>query len=283
MKKLMLAMLALVLLATGCSRVPPGNQGVRVSSWGSDKGVSTEVLGPGRYWNGPGYDMYLFPTFSQNVTWTKSEGKGLSFQTVEGLVVGADVGITYYVDPTKVGTVFQTYRRGVDEITDTFLRNLVRDAMVKEASNLSVEAVYGSGKQRLIEAVEKSVREQVASKGIVIEKISWVSDLTLPDTVTKSINAKIQATQMAAQRQNEVAQAKAEAEKAVATAKGEADSVLIRAQAEAEAIRIRGDALRNNQELVSLTLAEKWNGSYPATLIVGSDKGQILQIPMPKQ
>lgn len=272
---------ALALSLIGCSRVPPGSEGVLVDTFGGSKS-SAQPVGVGYYWTGPGKDLYLFPTYSQNITWKASEGHGFSFQTVEGLVVGADIGLTYHVQPDKVGEVFVKYRRGIDEITDTFLRNFIRDALVKEASSLPVESIYGNGKVKLIQAVEDQVKRQVNGTGIVVEKISWISDLSLPAAVTQAINAKIQATQMAQQRQNEVAQAQAEAAKAVAVARGEADSRLLNAEAEAKAIQIRGDALRNNPALVSLTLAEKWDGHYPATLITSEGQGQILQIPVGK-
>ncbi len=276
--------LALICYMLFVDRVPPGNVGVRVSSWGTSKG-SIEVLGMGRYWNGPGYDLYLFPTFSQNVSWTRERKEEFSFQTVEGLVVGAEIGMTYHVDPSKVSVVFQSYRRGVDEITDTFVRNLVRNALVDEGSTLPVESVYGAGKVKLLANVERTVRAQVAPKGIVVERISWISDLSLPGAVTNAINAKIQATQQAQQRQNQVASAEASARIAIANARGEADSRLINAKAEAEAIQIRGDALRNNQELVNLTIAEKWNGKLPDQLITGGGQsgGPILQLLAPQK
>lgn len=277
LRKLALS-LALGLALIGCSRVPPGNEGVVVDTMGGSKS-NTEAVGVGYYYTGPGKELYLFPTFSQNITWKAEEGHGFAFQTVEGLVVSADIGLTYHVQPDKVDEVFVKYRRGIDEITDTFLRNYIRDALVKEASSLAVESIYGNGKVKLLQAVEDRVKAQVAAEGIIIEKISWISDLKLPPQVTGAINAKIQATQMAQQRENELRQAQAEAAKAVAVARGEADSTLLRAEAEAKAISIRGAALRDNQELVSLTLAEKWNGQMPTQYLGGGGKeGVILQL-----
>lgn len=86
---------------------------------------------------------------------------------------------------------------------------MVRDALVKRASTLGIESVYGAGKATLIEQVQSDVAQQTADIGIIIEKIYWVGTLGLPGNVVGAINAKIQATQMAVQRQNEVAQATA--------------------------------------------------------------------------
>jgi len=90
-----------------------------------------------------------------------------------------------------------------------------------------------------------------------------MGDLRLPATVVEAINAKIGATQKAAQRENEVAQAKAEADKVIETARGEAESKLAIAKAEAQAIEIKGKSLRDNPNVIELNKVEKWNGVLP--------------------
>lgn len=263
-----LFLLPLLFLAA-CSKVPAGNVGVKFYLLGGSKGVDTEELSPGRYWIGINEELYLFPTFTQNYTWTKEPIDGddtdesITFQTDQGLSVNADVGISYAVDPNKVTSLFQKYRKGIEEITDVYLRNMVRDALVTEASTRQIEMVYGAGKADLLAAVEKRVRGQVEPLGIKIERLYWAGDFRLPPTVTAAIDAKIKATQFAQQRANEVAAAKAEADKAVEEARGVADSTLLKAKAEAEAIRIKGDALRENPRLIELSAIEKWNGTLP--------------------
>jgi regulator of protease activity HflC (stomatin/prohibitin superfamily) len=275
---------AVLLSMAACTKVPAGNVGVKVYLLGNSKGVDVEELSPGRYWIGWNEELFLFPTFAQNYTWTREwvdenkDGKAqqgeladesISFQTKEGLVVSADVGISYNVDPTKVSILFSKYRKGIEEITDLYLRNMVKDALVTSASTRSIEMVYGVGKAELLAEVEKTVREQVAPFGIQVERLYWAGEFRLPQTVVASINAKIEATQKAQQRENEVAQAKAEADKLVETARGEADSRLINAKAEAESIRIKGEALAENPKLVELSAIEKWNGVLP-TITGGS-------------
>jgi regulator of protease activity HflC (stomatin/prohibitin superfamily) len=261
--------LAVLMLGTvaACSTVPAGNVGVKVYLLGGSKGVDSEELGVGRYWIGPNEQLYVFPTFMQNYVWTKDPNEGssndesISFQTADGMTANADVGISYSIDPTKVTKIFQTYRRGVDEITDTFLRNMVRDALVKEASNKPIEYVYGAGKADLMASVQKDVADQVNEIGIKIDKIYWIGEIRLPQTVIESINNKNAATQMAQQRQNEVAQATAEAQKKVAEAKGEADSILLKAQAQAQANKILAESL--TAEFVHYEALQKWDGKLP--------------------
>jgi len=189
--KIAAAMLALsFLMLTGCSKVPAGNVGIKVYLLGTDKGVDSEELGPGRYWIGVNEELFIFPIFTQNYVWTKNPAEGsendesISFQTVEGMEVNADIGISYSIAKDKVNTVFQKYRKGIGEITDIYLRNMVRDAFVSEASVLEIESVYGKGKSDLLADVEQKVKEQVEPLGILIERIYFIGSLRLPPAVT---------------------------------------------------------------------------------------------------
>lgn len=267
-RNLLLCAVAALSLAA-CSKVPAGHVGVKVYLLGSSKGVDTEELGTGRYWIGWNEELYIFPTFMQNYCWTKdntpecgsSNDESFSFQTKDGMVSSADIGISYNIDPSKVSDIFKTYRRGIDEITDTFLRNMVRDSLVKRSSALPVDAVYGEGKADLIETVLHDVQQQVGPQGINVTKLYWIGEIRLPDEVKAAINAKNSATQLAQQRQNEVAQAQAEARKIEAQAEGQAASIKVVAQAQAEANKILAESI--TPELVQYRAIEKWTGELP--------------------
>lgn len=264
MKKLLVICAALCL--TAClQKVPAGNVGVMVNLYGTDKGVQAEEKGPGRYWVGYNQDLFLFPTFTQTYTWTKDNkpDESITFQSNEGLAINTDVGVTYHVTPTKVSILFQKYRRNIEEITDTYIHNMVRDAFVELASREPIEQIYGKGKADLVTAVQEKVQAQVNDIGLVIEKIYLVGTLRLPDAVNGAINAKMQAVQKAEQRQNEVAQSEAEARKEVAQANGVAQAKLIVAEAEAKAIKLKADSLRDSQSLVQWQAVDKWDGHLP--------------------
>ena len=261
-----------------CSKVPAGNVGVKVYLLGGSKGVDSEVLGVGRYWIGWNEELYLFPTFQQTKAWTRESTKGsrddqsFTFQTREGLSVNSDVSISYTIDPSKISILFQRYRKGVDEITDIYLRNLVRDALVQCSCTRTVESIYGEGKNELIAEVRQKVADKMAPVGISIDMLAFIGDLRLPDTVIESINAKITATQRAQQRENELREAKAQADKQVAKAEGDAKSAKALAEGEAEAVRIRAEAQAEanaklakslTPELVEYEKIRKWNGELP--------------------
>jgi regulator of protease activity HflC (stomatin/prohibitin superfamily) len=255
------------------SKVPAGNVGIKVYLLGGSKGVESEELGVGRYWIGINEELYLFPTFTQNYVWTKDKNEGsendesITFQTAEGLSVNADVGISYHIDPVKVNMIFQKYRRGITEITDIFLRNMVRDAFNVCGSTVEVESAYGVGKAKLIQQVQDMVVAQVQPIGIEIEKIYLIGNMRLPDQVIQALNAKISATQKAQQRENEVREATAEAEKKIAAADGEAKSILRVAEAQAQANMLLVKSI--TPELIQYESMKKWDGKLPQ--LMGGD------------
>ena len=258
---------AFLAFLTACSKVPAGNVGVKFDLYGGDKGVTGEVVGPGKYWLGWNEEMYLFPTFAQNYVWTAGNDptspadESISFQDREGTQINADIGITYAIRADKADTVFQKYRKGVDEITDVYLRNMVRDAINSETSKMDVSEIYGPGKEELMQRVTGRVKAQVAEIGIEVEKIYWIGAMRLPNTITQAINAKIEATQKAQQRENELQTAKAQAEIEREKARGEADAKLIAAEAEAKANKLVSQSVDAN--LVNYLQAQRWDGKLP--------------------
>lgn len=271
MKKLLAAILVIGLSGSlvGCERatVEAGYVGVKVDLYGSDKGVQQQVVGVGRYWLGMNEDLYTFPTFNQLHTFDKPFG----FQTSDSMNVTAHVGIEYYVQPEKVSTVFQTYRKGVEDITNINLRQNISDALIKHSSDLDITALAAGGKTKLLNEVTEDLRAKLDPIGIRIVKLSWTTDLEYPQQVRDSINAKIEASQRAARVENEVAQSTAEAQKNVALAKGEAEANMIRAKSEADAITLRGNALRSNPEVLQLEAINKWNGAMPQYMTQGAN------------
>lgn len=267
MKKFMMLIVAALLL-TGCGRatVPAGFVGVKVDLYGDEKGVQQEVVGVGKYWLTWNEEIYQFPTFNQLHVYEQP----FNFQTKDSMSVSAKVGVEYYVDQSKVSTVFQTYRKGVEEITQVNIRQNIADALIKDSGKMDIGTLAGEGRSKLLDSVTSSVKSKLDPIGIVIVKLSWTDDLTYPPQVTASINAKIEATQKTLLRENEIAQTKAEAQKAIEQARGEAEAVMLRAKAEADAIAMRGEALRSNPEVLQLEAIGKWNGVLPQYMTAGT-------------
>lgn len=254
-----LATLSVTMGLTGCGKVPAGYRGVIVNLYGSDKGVAEQSVGVGRYYLGWNSELYLFPTFLQNYSWKNEQA--ITMQTSEGLSIRTDAGITYSIQPDNVVKVFSKYRLGIDEITNTFLHNMVRDAMNEVASTMTVEQIYGAQKENFITKVNQIVKGEAAANGIEVEKIYLVGSFDLPDSVVSSINSKIQASQNAMKVENEVATARAEAQKTIVEAEAKGKQILINAESQAKANKILAESL--TKEFVQYQGILKWDGKLP--------------------
>ena len=283
MKKtiILLVLLLAGIALTGCSRVEPGHVGVKVYMTGGNKGVDQEVVGPGNYLLGWNTNLYDFPTFQQNYTWTKTTSEGnptdesITFQTNDGLSINADIGIQYNITQENVGAVFQKYREGVKELTDIVLRNMVRDAFVRRSTQYTAEEAYSSKKSILMDSVVLDVKREAKSCGITVDNIYFVGSMRLPDQVIGALNAKIKAVQDAQRIENEVQSTKAEAEKAVAEAEGKSRAILIEAKAQAEANKLLAASV--TPTLVEIKKVEKWNG-INSQVVSGSGSGMMINV-----
>ena len=80
--------------------------------------------------------------------------------------------------------------------------------------------------------------------------------------------AELERVQLESQQKVKIAEAESEAVKKRADA--QAYAILKTEEANAAAIRLRGEALRENSEIVRLTVADKWDGKLPSTMVPGS-------------
>lgn len=254
----------------GCSRVPAGEVGVKVYLLGTNKGVDNEVLGTGRYWIGINEELYTFPTYQINYVFTQDATEGsptneeFVFQTSEGMVCEMDMGVAIHFERDKIAKMFQTYRKGPEEIRGVVVKNAMRDALNKVSSNMPVESVYGSGKTALMDSVMSNLKRQFDSTGIIIEKISLIGAIRLPPEVKSALDSKISATQRAQQRENEIREAEAQAKKTIAQAQGEAEANRIKLSS-LNAQIIEWQRLQN--ELIAI---QKWNGVLPSVTGAGA-------------
>ena len=275
-------MIAFVAMSSAsCSKVEAGYVGIKVDMLGSSKGVNDEVLGPGRYFVGPNTEIFTFPTYQVNYTYTASSDEGSEtneqfvFQTVEGMECSADLGVSMHFEEQSISKMFQTYRKGVDEIRAVVVRNAIRDALNKVSSNMPVESVYGEGKAKMIDTVKIIVKNHLKNTGIYVDNLYLIGSVRIPTSVQQALNDKVQMTQLAQKAENERRKAEAEAAIKVAKAKGDAESLLTVARAEAEANRLKQSTL--NGLLIQQQWIEKWDGGLP-TYMMGSGQGVMLNL-----
>jgi regulator of protease activity HflC (stomatin/prohibitin superfamily) len=239
--------------------ISPGYVGVVVDLLGDNKGVEAKELHIGMHWIAPWKSVYQFPIFEQNNNW-EGEHEGFNFQTSEGMAVSADIGITFHLRPESIPVIFQRYRRGMDEITNVFIRNYIRDAINKSASRTKIEDLY-SGKEFFFEDVEAHVRADLAPIGIELSRIYLIGRFHFPQNVITALNSKIEAMQRAQQRENELREAEAEAKKQIAKAEGQARCAIVQAESESTANLLLSQSV--TAELIQWQAVQKWNGQLP--------------------
>ena len=265
-------LIAVLCSGCGCYKVTAGYVGIKVNLLGTSKGVDVEELGVGRYWLGINQELYRFPVYMQNYVWTKDKAEGsnndesITFQSMEGLAFSGDFGISYHLDPLKVSGIFEMYRKGIEEITDVYLRNHFRDALNTVASTMNADHLYGEGKRELMDRALRMVQSQNDSVGIMIDKFYAIGKFRLPESVEKALNLKIEAIQRAQQRENEVQEARAEAEK-------------LKAKAEGTKAKQALESSTLNDKILRKMWIEKWDGRLPNVLTGGSDAQLLLNLP----
>lgn len=267
LKKILLACaLASTVVLTGCvDKVKNGETAIVVNMMGSEKGVDPVERGVGWVFLTPNEELFKFPTFNQNFNLS-----GVKAQDKDGMVVGMPLGIVLRAKEGSAPLLFKTYRKGMDEIVGVNVPQVVRDALNNESSKTTAQAMYGKDREAFIKAVEARVQDHFGPRGIIVESVFLTGQIDLPSTVVAALNRKIEATQKAEQRENELRQAKAEAEKVKATAEGDKAAAILRAEGEAQALTIKGNALRANPGVVELNAIDKWNGVLPTMMGTGA-------------
>ena len=196
--------------------------------------------------------------FTSTYTWTRDPTEGsvgnqeFSFQDKNGLTVTADVAIAFHTDQNKAPVLFQKYRTNMDGIVSGPLRTAVRNAIVSEASNYTVEEIYGPKKAELISKALADVQKYFSPYGLDVEQLYWASSVRVPDAVMHQINQKISNEQQALAAQANVATAEANARAHIAEAEGKA-----------KAMQIEAHAISTNPRILQLRAVEKWDGHYP--------------------
>jgi regulator of protease activity HflC (stomatin/prohibitin superfamily) len=284
--------LVIVLFFAGCAtRIGPGRVGIKVDLAGSQRGVEDLPIRTGWvFYNFLSSTIVEYPTSVQTAKWTKDPNEGsvnneeMSFNTKDGLTVYGDLSVSYHLDASKVPAFYVKFRNDdISQFTHGFLRNVARDAINRTGSQYTVQEIMGEKKSELEQNSRQDLQKQVADIGVVIDQFGFIGSPRPPQSVIDAINAKVQAQQIAVQKQNELVQSQADAAKLVAAAEGQAKAQIAVANGEAESNRVRAASISQNIiEWQKLTVTdrwiEKWNGQVPQVQTGTNQPGMLLDI-----
>ena len=84
------------------------------------------------------------------------------------------------------------------------MRTWIKNAVNKSASIFEVDKLYWPEKEKFRLSVLENLKADLDHKWVIVNNIYFVNEMELPTEVRSRINAKIEATQNAMQKENEL-------------------------------------------------------------------------------
>mmetsp|Transcript_25593 Transcript_25593/g.70648 ORF Transcript_25593/g.70648 Transcript_25593/m.70648 type:complete len:341 (-) Transcript_25593:99-1121(-) len=139
--------------------------------------------------------------------------------TKEGLAVTLDTAVLYRLDPTKATVLYKTV--GAD-YARVLLEPEASSAVRGLTSDYETKALYSSGRTMIQDYLKTELTTKLGPRGIIIEDV-LLKDILLPEQLSQSIEAKVQAEQDAARMEFVLQKERQEAERKKIEAKGISD------------------------------------------------------------
>lgn len=115
-----------------------------------------------------------------------------------------------------------------------------------------------SNRDKATAEIEAAIKAALAEKNVDVTKFE-ITNIDYNDEFEKAVEAKVTAIERAKESENKTKQVEEEAKQRVISAKAEAESMTIRA-----------NALTQNKALVEYEAVQKWSGTLPNILVMGS-------------
>lgn len=248
------------MFATSCTRVDSGNEALKVDQFGNDKGtpVATEVKGT-VFYNPFTQDVYEYPTYMQHAEYDE-----LSFTTKDGSVFTAKPSFNYKMKVGRAVGVFTVYRKDMYDIESTYMWASVQDAYVRVGNRFTADSLMASRAK----FEDQMIKELALKIGEDFDISQLVSNMTPPASLVEAINNKNKLVQEGLAEQNKVVKAEAAAKVRMADAYGDSASAVTRAAGDAKAYELQQRNL--TPMLIDKMRIEKWDGSYPSTMLGGN-------------
>ena len=229
--------------------------------------VENVVLYSGLNVVNPLVEVTNFDTKTQNYTMsgihdegTKSGDDAIRVLSSDGLEVTIDLSVLFKVRATEAPRILKEIG---NDYLDKIVRPISRTAIRDNAVYYEAVALYSTKRQEFQDKIFKTINESFAKRGLVLEQL-LVRNITLPESVKKSIESKINAEQDA-QKMTFVLQKERQ----------EAERKRVEAQGIADYQRILSTGLSDKQLQYEAIKAQKEIALSPNTkiIIMGNSKG----------
>ena len=229
--------------------------------------VENDVLYSGLNVVNPLVEVTNFDTKTQNYTMsgihdegTKAGDDAIRVLSSDGLEVTIDLSVLFKVRATEAPRILKEIG---NDYLDKIVRPISRTAIRDNAVYYEAVALYSTKRQEFQDKIFKTINESFAKRGLVLEQL-LVRNITLPESVKKSIESKINAEQDA-QKMTFVLQKERQ----------EAERKRVEAQGIADYQRILSTGLSDKQLQYEAIKAQKEIALAPNTkiIIMGNSKG----------
>jgi regulator of protease activity HflC (stomatin/prohibitin superfamily) len=227
MKKSVLAIAMLAVLATGCTRIETGEVGVRV---GFDKQVKPGELLPGSFNQVLIGDVLTFPVKDVNVKLDDMTPVAKDNSTMKDF----DAVVIYNINQAQVAELysqksqaFHAKHNGDIYLMYNYIVQAARNAIYKEARKyeaLDMADNRAQMEQAIREQIQKSLAEEKLDGSLTIGQV-LIRNIVPADSVVASANELVRAKNEFKQKEVEVQTAKKEAERMAALANNSASSI----------------------------------------------------------
>ena len=269
----------LILIPTAMTYINPGHVGIVIHRVGG--GVDATPLGPGLHARNPlttGIEEY--PTFMQTVVLTRASTEGsqqndeINVNSVEGQPLSLDVSMSFELDPTKVPSLYSTFRTDIATIQHGYVKQAIRQSLQEVVGNEEIAAIIGPKKFEVTARVSRLLEQRLSPYGIVVKQFT-INELRAPPSVIEAINQKNVMQQQALTAQNELQKNKFQAQGDSIKAAGRAKAILAEAEAQSKANRLLAESI--TPTLVQYEMAKRWNGQMPQ---VSGSAMPLIQMPI---
>jgi regulator of protease activity HflC (stomatin/prohibitin superfamily) len=188
--------------------------------------VDDDVLYSGLHIVNPLIDITPFDVKTQNYTMSavhdegmKSGDDAIRVLSADGLEVTIDLSVLFKVSPSQAPRIL---RQIGDDYLDKIVRPVSRTAIRDNAVSYEAVALYSTKREEFQNRIVNTINRSFAKRGLILEQL-LVRNITLPESVKKTIESKINAEQDAQKMIFVLQKEKQEAERKRVEAQGIAD------------------------------------------------------------
>lgn len=243
----------------------------------TERGVHTrfgEIVGiaaPGANFRIPFVEgVRRIPVNTQTVSWSAGERGDSRMSTYSRDQQPARIAVTVtwrvQADDASVQRVATEWGR-LDNIYNAVVVPSVTEGLKNVFGTYTAEMAIQQRAQLNAQVVE-AIRARVAGLPVVIDTVQ-IQDIEFSDAYENAVEARMTAQVEVQRAEQERERARINGEQTVITAQAAAERTRLEGEAQASAIRARAAALATSPQLVQLTLAERWNGQLPTTMVPG--------------